>query len=135
VLYVAEAYENTARPGVPVAIPADGSGPAIPVLDGPLTLPWILAPKVGPGGELVYVEPWDYRPGGVCWEIPAVIAYAPEPLLPIVPIFIELRYRTRPVGSSRDLGADPVLRVELPGYSFSMLPGAPPREFLDVHPR
>jgi hypothetical protein len=134
ILYVAEGYEDVSRRGVPVAIPVDASAAARPLLEGLPPMPWILAPRQGASGDVVYLEPWDMRPTGVCWEIPVVIECELGEFLPVAPIIFELRYRTRPPGSTRGMADDPMLRLTLPGYDYAFPPGAPWYESLDMYP-
>jgi hypothetical protein len=131
VMYVAEALQRPGERGSIVAMPADGSGPALPVLRGVPTETWYLTPKRGPDGRIVYVQVWSFVED-LCFGVATVVECTPNPLLPVPPLLLELRYRVRRAEDEHGYLHDPAVGLLLPGYTA--VPSTPYEERLDMHP-
>lgn len=128
IFYTSSSWEgNTLAPGTILAIPADGSGPARPALqgvqNGPAARNWLTSQAIAPGGErTAFIRVQPLQPATPCDGIR--LCSADDESLPSVRLTgIELHVRDR--DAIDGLADDAILPLAMAGRSFVQDTSAP----------
>jgi hypothetical protein len=138
IYYVADDYEASGVARL-VAIPADGMGPARPLLQGLPTGLRPLAPAREPGSEVIaYLDPYHVVTQDRCRVIRATMSCSVGTHQRVEPFAVELRLRLRRPASTAPVAGEPWHRLPADGYvvdsTYRLHPGVWQTELFTRHP-